>query len=193
MVTWEVLPATVDRFDDFTTVVNRTRRANACWCLSPRLTIGDIETLGEGSREQAMRRLCERPIPPGVVAYRDGVPVGWCNVGPRSEMSRLVRSRTIPTLDDVPVWSVVCLVVRPGFRRQGVTGHLLDGVVEHARQHAAPMLEAYPVEPKGRMDVTMAFVGTVPMFERAGFHKVTQTKGHSGGLVRWLMRRDLSP
>jgi GNAT superfamily N-acetyltransferase len=190
---WEVLPATVDRFDDFATVVNRTRRVNHCWCLSPRLTLRDIEALGEGSRELAMRRLCERPIPPGVIAYREGEPVGWCNAGPRSDMSRLTHSRVIPTLDDVPVWSVVCLVVRTGYRRQGVTGQLLDGVVEHARRHGAPVLEAYPVEPVGRMDVTMAFVGTVPMFERAGFHKVTQTQGHSGGLVRWLMRRDLTP
>jgi GNAT superfamily N-acetyltransferase len=190
-MTWEVLPATSERFDDFVAVVNRSRRVNHCWCLSPRLTTGDIEALGEGSREQAMRRLCERPVPPGVLAYRDGEPVGWCNVGPRSEMSRLVHSRTIPTVDDLPVWSVVCLVVRVGFRRQGVTGRLLDGVVEHARAHGAPVLEAYPVQPEGRMDGTMAFVGTVPMFERAGFQTVTETKGHSGGLVRRLMRRDL--
>lgn len=127
-----------------------------------------------------------------MLAYRDGEPVGWCNVGPRADMSRLTRSRTVPTIDDVPVWSVVCLVVRAGYRRQGVTRVLLDGVVEHARSHGAPALEAYPVEPQGRMDTAMAFVGTVAMFERAGFTKVVQTDAHSGGLVRWLMRRDLA-
>jgi GNAT superfamily N-acetyltransferase len=191
-MTWEVLPATAERFDDLTAVLNRSRRANHCWCLSPRLALGDIEQLGGGSREEAMRRLCERPIPPGVLAYRDGEPVGWCNVGPRADMSRLTRSRTVPTIDDVPVWSVVCLVVRTGHRRQGVTRVLLDGVVEHARSHGAPALEAYPVEPQARMDTAMAFVGTVAMFERAGFTKVVQTNAHSGGLVRWLMRRDLA-
>lgn len=191
-MTWEVLPVTAERFDDLAAVLNPSRNPRHCWCLSPRLRLRDIEELGEGSRELAMRRLCERPIPPGVLAYRDGEPVGWCNVGPRAEMSRLTHSRTIQTVDDVPVWSVVCLVVRVGHRRQGVTEVLLDGVVEHAAAAGAPTLEAYPVEPQGRMDTTMAFVGTVSMFERAGFTKVAQTNAHSGGLVRWLMRRDLS-
>lgn len=191
-MTWEVQPVTPDRFDDFADVVNRSRRAHHCWCLSPRLRARDIEELGEGSRETAMRRLCERPNPPGVLAYRDGEPVGWCNVGPRAEMTRLTHSRTIPPLDDVPVWSVVCLIVRPGHRRQGVTAQLLDGVVEYAAAQGAPAVEAYPVEPLGRMDATMAFVGTTTMFERAGFTRVTETSGHSGGLVRVLMRRNLS-
>lgn len=191
VMTWEVRPATAERFDDLATVINRTRREQHCWCLSHKLTAREIEQLGEGSRETAMRRLCERPVPPGVLAYRDGEPVGWCNVGPRADNSRLTRSRVIPVVDDLPVWSIVCLVVRVGHRRQGVTGALLDGVVEYAAAQGAPALEAYPVEPKGRMDPTMAFVGTTSMFERAGFHKVVETAGHSGGLVRWLMRRDL--
>lgn len=190
-MTWEVLPATAERFDDLATVINRNRRPEHCWCLSHRLATADIEQLGEGSREQAMRRLCERPIPPGVLAYRDGEPVGWCNVGPRADMSRLTHSGTLPAIDNVPVWSVVCLVVRTGFRKQGVTAVLLDGVIRHASEHGAPALEAYPVEPQGRMDLSLAFVGTVGMFERAGFHKVTQTVARSGGLPRWLMRRDL--
>ncbi|WP_347352652.1 GNAT family N-acetyltransferase [Intrasporangium sp.] len=69
-----------------------------------------------------MRRLCERPHPPGVVAYRAGRPAGWCSIGPRAEITRLVRSRLIRPVDDLPVWSIVCVVVRPGHRRQGVTG-----------------------------------------------------------------------
>jgi len=183
---------TTERFDDFADVVNPSRRARHCWCLSPRLRLQDIEELGEGSRETAMRRLCERPHPPGVLAYHHGKPVGWCNVGPRSEMTRLTHSRTIPEVDDMPVWSVVCLVVRTGHRRQGVTAHLLDGVVKYAASQGAPALEAYPVEPEGRMDPTMAYVGTTTMFERAGFTAVTKTAGHSGGLERRLMRRHLS-
>lgn len=103
---------TLDRFEDFADVINRNRRANHCWCLSHRLPATEIEQLGGGSRERAMRRLCERDHPPGVVTYRDGEPVGWCNIGPRVEIPRLTRSRLIRPIDDVPVWSIVCLVVR---------------------------------------------------------------------------------
>lgn len=190
-MTWETHPVTPDRFDDFADVVNRTRRADHCWCLSHRLRAAEIEELGGGSREQAMRRLCEREHPPGVVTYRDGEPVGWCNTGPRSEITRLTGSRLIRPVDDLPVWSIVCVVVRAGRRRQGVTQPLIEGAVAYAAAHGAPAVEAYPVDPPGRMDLTMAFVGTRSMFERAGFQVIGSTAAKAGRMPRLVMRRTL--
>jgi GNAT superfamily N-acetyltransferase len=190
-MTWETHPVTPDRFEDFADVVNKNRRANHCWCLSHRLVAGEIAALGGGSRERAMRRLCERENPPGVVTYLDREPVGWCNIGPRSEITRLVRSRLIRPIDDVPVWSIICVVVRAGHRRQGVTGHLIEGAVAYAASRGAPAVEAYPVDPPGRMDLTMAFVGTRAMFERAGFRVVGTTDAVASGMPRLVMRRDL--
>ena len=188
---WETRPLTPERFEDFADVVNRARRSNHCSCLSHRLQSAEIEHLGDGSREQAMRRLCERDPPPGVVTYRDGEPVGWCNIGPRSEITRLSRSRLIRPLDDLPVWSVVCVIVRPGRRRQGVTAPLLEGAVAYAAAHGAPAVESYPVDPPERMDLTMAFVGTRAMFEQADFRVVGTTDAVAGGMPRLVMRRDL--
>jgi GNAT superfamily N-acetyltransferase len=190
-MTWETHPVTPDRFEDFADVVNRSRRPTHCWCLSHRLQQREIEELGQGSREQAMRRLCEREHPPGVVAYRDGGPVGWCNIGPRSEITRLARSRLIRPVDELPVWSIVCVVVRSGHRRQGVTGQLLEGAVDYAASRGAPAVEAHPVDPPDRMDTTMGFVGTRSMFERAGFRVVGVTDAVAAGLPRLVMRRDL--
>jgi GNAT superfamily N-acetyltransferase len=184
---------TPDRFEDFADVVNRTRRANHCWCLSHRLQAAEIEQLGSGSREAAMRRLCEREHPPGVVTYLDGEPVGWCNIGPRVEITRLARSRLIPPVDDLPVWSIVCVVVRAGHRRQGVTAPLLEGAVAYAASHGAPAVEAYPVDPPGRMDTTMAFVGTKAMFDRSGFRAVGTTNATASGMPRLIMRRIVVP
>ncbi|UYM07646.1 GNAT family N-acetyltransferase [Solicola gregarius] len=190
-MTWETHPVTPDRFEDFADVINRNRRANHCWCLSHRLRAREIEELGAGSREQAMRRLCERDHPPGVVTYRDGEPVGWCNIGPRTEITRLTGSRLIRPTDDVAVWSIVCVVVRAGHRRQGVTSRLIEGAVAYAGSHGAPAVEAHPVDPPGRMDLTMAFVGTKAMFERAGFSVVGTTDAVASGMPRLVMRRDL--
>jgi GNAT superfamily N-acetyltransferase len=187
---WTTEPVTADRFDDFADVINPRRRASHCWCLSHRIPAGDIEALGGGSREQAMRRICERQ-PPGVVTYRDGTPVGWCSIGPRADIPRLASSKLMRPLDDVPVWSIICVVVRGGFRRQGVTGHLLEGAVAHAAAGGAPAVEAYPVDPPGRMDLTMAFVGTRAMFERAGFEVVGRTDAVASKLPRLVMRREL--
>ena len=143
-MSWETRPVTPDRFEDFADVINSTRRVNHCWCLSHRLQDAEIEQLGDGNREQAMRRLCERDHPPGVVTYRDGEPVGWCNIGPRTEITRLARSRLIRPVDELPVWSIVCVIVRPGHRRQGVTAPLIEGAVAYAASHCAPAVEAYP-------------------------------------------------
>jgi GNAT superfamily N-acetyltransferase len=189
---WTVHPVTPDRFDDFADVINPNRRADHCWCSSHRLRAADIDELGAGSREQAMRRLCERENPPGVVAYLDGTPVGWCNVGPRADIPRLVQSRLIRPLDDVPVWSIICVVVRGGYRKRGVTAPLLEGAVAYAGSRGAPAVEAYPVDPPGRMDTTMAFVGTRSMFEKAGFSVVGTTDAVASKMPRIVMRRTLT-
>jgi len=138
-----------------------------------------------------MRRLCERENPPGVVTYLDGTPVGWCNIGPRAEIPRLVKSTLIRPVDAVPVWSIVCVVVRGGHRRKGVTPHLIQGAVDYAASRGAPAVEAYPVEPRGRMDTTMAFVGTRAMFERVGFEVIGMSDAVASKLPRLIMRRSL--
>lgn len=189
---WQTHPVTPDRFDDLTDVINPNRRPTHCWCLAHRLRARDVEELGGGDREQAMRRLCERAIPPGVVTYADDVPVGWCNIGPRDQIPRLAGSRLIRPVDDVPVWSIVCLVVRGGHRRQGVTAPLIEGAVRFAAGHGAPAVEAYPVDPEGRMDTTMAFVGTRSMFERAGFAVIGTTDAVASRMPRLVMRRQLA-
>lgn len=189
--TWETHPLTTSRFDDFADVINPNRRANHCWCLSHRLRAKEIEELGDGDRETAMRRLAARKVPPGVVTYLDGTPVGWCNIGPREDIPRLVHSKLITPIDDVPVWSIICVVVRGGHRKQGVTEHLINGAVEWAASKGAPAVEAYPVDPQGRMDTTMAFVGTVSMFSRAGFTQVGNTDAVASKMPRVVMRRVL--
>ena len=130
---------------------------------------------------------------PGLIAYLDGEPVGWCGLGPRAAMPRLVRSKTIPAIDDLPVWSIGCFNIRVGHRRQGVARALLDGAIAHARAQGAPAVEAYPIDPEGRrIDVSFGFVGFTPMFEAAGFRRVLLTDAHSAGRPRWLMRLDLA-
>jgi len=192
---WETHPVTAERFEDFADVINPRRRAESCWCLSHRLRQQEIRELGgdgPDGRERAMRALCEREHPPGVVTYLDGVAVGWCNIGPRSEITRLVHSKLILPTDNLPVWSIVCLVVRGGHRRKGVVAHLLEGAVAYAAASGAPAVEAHPVDPEGRMDTTMAFVGTRAMFEKVGFSVVGTTDAVASRMPRLIMRRTLA-
>ncbi|QCB94132.1 GNAT family N-acetyltransferase [Cellulomonas shaoxiangyii] len=186
-MTPDVRPA-VGRFDDLAAVVG-TRRPDAggCWCMSYRDSrVPNLE------RPAAVRALCAAEPGPGVLAYVDDEVAGWCSVAPRSTYRRLMRSRTIPFLDERDAWSVVCFVVRPPYRRRGLMHVLLAGAVEHARAHGAQVVEGYPAETGGtRLDVVSGYVGTVELFEAAGFHRAAPTAAHSGHRERWLMRREL--
>lgn len=187
--TWTTHPVTPQRFDDFADVLNPHRRSTHCWCLSHRLRAKDIDELGDGSREAAARALAQREGGFGVLTYRDDLPVGWCHIAPRSDIPRLVASKLIRPVDDLPVWSIICVVVRAGHRKQGVTAQLIEGAVSHAASRGAPAVETYPVDPQGRMDLTMAFVGTRSMFARQGFEVVGQTDATASKMPRLVMRR----
>lgn len=192
MTTWATHPVTERRFDDFADVINPHRRATHCWCLSHRLRTQDIDDLGDGSRESAARALAAGRSTFGVVTYRDDTPVAWCHIAPRDEIPRLVASKLITPIDDVPVWSIICVVVRAGHRRQGVTTRLIEGAVAYAASRGAPAVESYPVDPQGRrMDLTMAFVGTRAMFENCGFEVVGETAAVASKMPRLVMRRVL--
>jgi GNAT superfamily N-acetyltransferase len=184
----EVRPAT-GRWDDFASfMVPRQPGGGGCVCMTYRDSSLDMP-----GRIAHMRTLCGSEPGPGVLAYVDGQVAGWCSVAPKSSYRALVNSRTIPHVDDEDVWSVVCFVVRPGFRHRGLMHQLLAAAVEHAHAMGAPALEGYPVDPGSeRVDQTSGYVGTVPLFEVHGFSRVRQTTGRRGGQPRWLVRRDLS-
>ena len=185
----EVTPATAPRFDDVATMLGpKNPDSSVCWCLSHRLDSKTNRELAGPARGEYMRQLCQRAVSPGVLAYEDDRVVGWAAVAPRSELP-FARSTKIPHVDSLPVWSAWCIRVRPGHRKRGIAHALLEGAVAYARSQQAPAIEGYPVDNNGdRVDLTMAYVGTRALFERAGFTKAADTSAVSGGFPRVLMR-----
>lgn len=186
----EVRAAT--EFDDVRKILGpKNPDANVCWCLSYRLPAKDNTALRQHARGELVRRLCLQDPPPGVLAYDGDEVVGWAAVHPRAGTG-FARNRKIPHLDDVDVWSVWCIRVRPGHRGQGISHHLLSGAVAFAREHGAAAVEGYPVDNQGRkVDITMAYVGTRRLFEQAGFRKGAATGSVINGFPRILMRLEL--
>ncbi len=154
----EVRPATADLWDDVRTVLQPKKSAHTCWCMAWRLTTGEYGRMTAEERGEHLRTLTEKADPPpGVLGFLDGEVAGWCNVAPRRRLDRLTASKTITPVDDLPVWSVTCFVVRKEHRGKGVASGLLEGAVEHARAHGAPAVEAIrwtrrrPGEPDPRL------------------------------------------
>jgi GNAT superfamily N-acetyltransferase len=191
-MTIEVRPAT--RFADVATMLGPKKKpdASVCWCLSHRVDSRTNKSLAGRERGDYVRRLCRRKVAPGVLAYDGGEVAGWAGIAPRAELP-VSRSTKIQAVDDLPVWSIFCVRVRPGFRGRDVSLDLVRGAVELARSHGAPAVEAIPVDNGGRkVDLTMAFVGTRGLFERAGFTKVADTQSVSDGFPRVVMRLPLT-
>jgi GNAT superfamily N-acetyltransferase len=187
-----VRPATRTRFDDVATMLGpKNPESSVCWCLSHRLDWKTNRALVGPARGEYVRKLCGRKVAPGVLAYDDAEVAGWAAVAPRAELP-FARSTKIPHVDELPVWSVWCIRVRPGYRGRGISHALLDGAVAYARSQGAPAIEGYPVDNEGRrVDLTMAYVGTRKLFEDAGFTKAAGTHSVSGGFPRVVMRLDL--
>lgn len=188
-----VRPATA--FDDVRTMVGPKRPdANVCWCLSYRIPSRENQQLSGTARGDRVRELVAEDPPPGVLAYDGDEVVGWAGVHPRRDTT-FARNRKIPHVDepdDPGVWSVWCIRVRPGHRGTGISHDLLDGAVSFARGHGARVLEGYPVDNgSSKVDLTMAYVGTRSLFERAGFEHAADTTSVLNGFPRVLMRRTL--
>jgi len=187
-----VEPATPDRWADLATLFEGDG-PRGCWCQYWRQSSADYRAGGPGSGERRLRsQVAAGPPAPGLIAYIEGEPAGWIGLGQRASMERVARSRTIPAVDEVPVWSIVCFKVRVGHRRKGVATALLHGAIDYARAQGAPILEAYPIDAdRRRLDVAFSYVGFTSMFEAAGFEPIVETTARSAGRPRVLMRRSL--
>jgi GNAT superfamily N-acetyltransferase len=186
-----VRPATLERWADVALLLDGDGEVG-CWC-QPWRGLDTKRRSGGRSRPELLRdQLRSQAPPPGFLAYLDEEPVGWVGVGIRTALPRLAASRTIPAVDDLPVWSIGCFRIRPGYRRLGVATALLGAVVDAARDAGAPGVEAYPIDPRGRrVEVGAGYVGIASTFDAAGFRRVLVTDARSGSLPRLLVRLEL--
>ena len=148
-----------------------------------------FESNGNKGNRKAFRRLVMSGRPPGILAYADGQPIGWCSVAPRETYPALLRSRTLKPVDDRPVWSVVCFFVAKDWRGKGVSRRLAGAAVDYVREQGGKLLEAYPTDPRGRrLAPVSSYMGTPGILSAAGF-KVCARPSE----VRVVMRRAVRP
>jgi GNAT superfamily N-acetyltransferase len=179
----EFHPVTVERLADLARFSESHGRFRYCSCMRWRLTSTEYQRSTKVQRVAALADRVRASIPVGILAYVDGVPVGWCSVAPRETYGALERFRALPRIDDAPVWSVVCFFVDSHVRRQGITLGLLRAAVEYALSQGAQVIEGYPVEPGARL---YTYMGSPATFRRAGFREVAMTAGE-----RLIMRYNL--
>jgi GNAT superfamily N-acetyltransferase len=195
-----VIPANEASWEDIATVFGTRGVGAVCWC--QRYKLAPREAFKHHPPEERAARLrdqtrCDEPSAPttsGLVAYLGPEPVGWCAVEPRPAYTGLLRAYRTPWLGrtedkaDAGVWAVTCLLVRAGYRRQGISRALAAAAVSHARQRGARAIEAYPMVSQPGVEVTWGeeHVGFSEVFAAVGLREVSRP-----GIRRVVMRLEL--
>ncbi len=181
-------PLTVARWPDFEQLFGDKGACGGCWCMWWRLKRAEFEAQKGAQNKAAMKRLVRGGHTPGLLAYRDDHPVGWCAVEPREQYPRLDRSPALRRIDEQPVWSVGCFFIAADERGRGLSLRLLRASVDHVRREGGRIVEGYPVDADKEMPGPWVWTGLASTFVRAGFKEVARKKP-----TRPIMRRNLRP
>ena len=154
----------------------------------PRLVRSQYETQKGARNKRAMKKLVDGGRTPGIIAYQDGRPVGWCSVAPREEFLRLERSRILKPVDEQPVWSVVCFFVTKEHRRNGLSVKLLKAAIDFVRERGGRIVEGYPVEPVKKQADAFVWSGLASAFVKAGFKEV-ERRSETRPIMRYEIKQ----
>ena len=156
-------------------------QARQCWCMYYRRSgrpagAGITNWPGREANRREFEKAVKAGAFMGVVGYRGDEPIGWLSLGPRETYPKLERSPAMRPVDAEPVWSLVCFVIPPEHRGQGVARAILEGAIRFARKQKVKWLEAYPVDKAGRSSDNSMWFGTRTMYADAGFEEVARRK-----------------
>jgi GNAT superfamily N-acetyltransferase len=170
----EIHPLTSERWADFAKLFGKKGACAGCWCMWWRVPRAQWEQQRGAANRRAIHRIVNAGPPPGLLAYVDGEPAGWCALAPRADYPNLARSRVLQPVDDQPVWSVTCFFVARAYRRRGLTVALLRAATQFARRHGAQILEGYPKDAAKEQADAFVWTGLAASFRKAGFEEVAR-------------------
>lgn len=173
-------------FEDFEYLFREKGACEGCWCMHCRLPTDEFEAnKGEGNR-LAMKALVESGQIPGIIAYNDDKPVGWCSLGDREDFPKLSKSHEEQIIDE-HTWIISCLYIRKGWRRRGIKRALLKYLIAYCQTKGARVLESHQCNSSfSKYPDNFAWTGIEKAYEAVGFVKVDKPSDK-----RPIMRYDL--
>lgn len=173
--------ATAERWPDVVRVFGR-RGDDPGWCWCRRFLDPPPDATDPADNRDALRReIHTAEVPPGLIAYVDGVPAGWTRVMPRSNLPAVLSNRALRRIltDEPGAWWVTCFAVDRHHRATGVATALLGAAVAHARAHGATSVEGHPVDTDAlnapRVSGSALFTGTMRTFVANDFTEIGRT------------------
>jgi len=137
-----------------------------CYCYDYHF-LGDVATCTREMSRSAVSQLIEDGKQTGYLAYHQGKPVGWCNINNRNNLPRLIRDYEVLDNPKDNVWSVVCFIIHPDYRRQGIVKQFLERIIQDFPTTNYNFIEAYPKKTSSAS--ASDFRGTLRLYQGFGF------------------------
>ena len=181
-------PVTKERWKDFEILFGEKGACAGCWCMYWRIRQSVWEKQKGDGNKKAIKKIIFSDEVPGILAYLNDEPVGWCSVAPREEFIKLGNSRILKPVDDNLVWSVVCFFIHRNYRRKGLSITLLNAAKKFVKSKGGKIIEGYPVEPKkDKMPDAFAWTGLSEAFKKAGFKEVLR-RSETRPIMRYYLK-----
>jgi ribosomal protein S18 acetylase RimI-like enzyme len=146
---------------DFVKLFSLKSGWNHCWCVHfhrPRPLPKEKWLATRAERAQRNRReqkkLVDRGRSHGILVYLYGEPVGWCQYGPREELTRIdniPNSKKVESANSnaknqelKKLWRITCFVVDKKHSRQGIAGAALRAALQSIKKQAAASSKPIP-------------------------------------------------
>lgn len=112
----------------------------------------------------------------GYLAFEGQEVVGWCRTIDMLDAPNIANLPELPTARG-EAGAVVCFVVHPRTRGQGLAGQLLGVAVEGFRRDGYQKVYGFPFESKEHPQ--RQYLGTAGMFERLGFSRQSASENQA--------------
>jgi ribosomal protein S18 acetylase RimI-like enzyme len=172
-----------ETWPDFVKLFSQGNGWDHCFCVHfhrPRSLPKDqwlpTRKLRAARNRQEQKKLIDKGCSHGILICANADPVGWCQYGPREELTRIDNMRTYRApdakIEPWEFWRITCFVVDRKYRRLGIARAALAAALESIKRQGGGIVEAYPVANwEGKSFGNMSTHGTVSMFKKAGFKR----------------------
>lgn len=165
-------PLRPDNWGAFEKIMGEKGGSAGCWCMHNRLEKREFEE-GRGECNKLRMKELLKTCVPGIILYFDGEPVGWIAITEREDCKALNRSHVYKPVDNEKVMSITCIYAGKGYRNMGVSTELVKAVIEYARSSGIGILEAYPIDTKGKQTIAnFVYMGFYSTFRKLGFKEM---------------------
>lgn len=190
MSEYEIRPLDATTWDAFARLVEKHNGCGfgGCWCTWFHSREGRPE--GEKGRPWKERLVREGKAHAALVFDGDSA-VAWCQYGSPEELPRIyhLKEWEAGLTGKPPAYRITCIFVDRDYRRKGLAGVAVRGVLDLIAKAGGGVVEGYPHDLQGKkMRSQFLYSATRTLFEEVGFsYERPKGKGNC------VMRRTVSP